>query len=333
MSRINWKPLLIGCAFFDSLGIGFETQSYQSVEDYIKFHPDWYKSFVTPWENPYYDIKKFEPGIFTDDFQLTFAMVKSLIESDGISLYTIAQQHINEYLISTNGWGNGTKASVERLMDGISPLESGNKESVGNGVLMKITPIAYYLFSLGKESLSQADMIMINQITSMTHDNFLSRILTLIHVDLLIFLFNLGEQPKIQQFFEHFKLKATKLKQFVPSNEIESVLEQTLTKLKKFLKSNDFSDQAFLILSNNASFHQIDTFNLVWTIILTKGITIESPLKAISLGGDTDTTGSILGGIVGAIQGDHFVSELKKLNPLLIKILKRLNEIKSFGSN
>jgi ADP-ribosylglycohydrolase len=315
------KDLLIGCAFFDSLGIGFETQSYQEVQNYILAYPQWFTTFVYPTKNPYFDCSKFEPGIYTDDFQLTFAITKSLIQSAKIDIHDIAQKHMDEYLLSTNGWGNGTLSSVKRLIEGCSPFESGSKESKGNGVLMKITPIAYY-FTVNKLNFHQ-QVNMINQITSMTHDNEMSRILTNLHVCLLIFLFT-NKSMNLKEFNICCSTFKTLCYDVFDTKIMNDIYHSTVEQINQLFQKGEINDNDLLKISNNANFHQVDTFNLIWTLILLCGINDDLPLNAISLGGDTDTTGSILGSIVCVLRGSDW---LQIMNPFLYQKLKRMNDI------
>lgn len=323
----KFRDLLIGCAFFDSLGIGFETQTYEQVQDYIKHNPEWCRSVITPTTNPYFDVTKFEPGICTDDFQLTFAIAKSIISCKGINLDDIAKQHISEYFISTNGWGNGTKSSVKRLTEGTTPYESGSNESIGNGVLMKITPVGYYLVN-SNHGFSSLDKIkLINEITSMTHNNDTSRIVTNLHVHLLEYLFT-NNNINRQQFIDCCQSFKSQLDEYFPQVTIDSIYLATVRKIEKFCQQKNPNDQYFLAISNNASFHQIDTFNIIWSLILSKEINQQLPFEAIKLGGDTDTNGSILGSIVCVLIGSDW---LQHLNPTLYNKLKRMNDINNLG--
>ena len=97
--------------------------------------------------------------------------------------------------------------------------------------------------------------------------------------------------------------------------------------LQKF-QNDDITDHDLLKISNNANFHQIDTFNLIWSLILINGITVDLPLRAISLGGDTDTTGSILGSIVCCLMGSDWI---QTMNPSLYQKLLRMNDIQSIS--
>lgn len=316
------RHLLIGCAFFDSLGIGFETLTYDEVQNYIHKDPNWFQSIVYPTKNPYFDCSKFEPGIFTDDFQLTFAVAKSIIIYNDLNTIDIAQNHIDEYHISTNGWGSGTRASVERLINGVSITESGSKESVGNGVLMKITPLAYFLTTEPQLSI-ECRIFLLNEIISMTHNNNLSKILTNIHVHLLMFIFQ-NKSINIFEFNSQCAEIKKQLEKTFTMDEVNGIFSNTIDKINCLIKQPNVSDKDYLNISNNASFHQIDTFNLVWNLILLKGINQQLPFYALTLGGDTDTIGSILGSIVCTLMGSDW---LKATNPLLYHKLKRLNEI------
>lgn len=92
------------------------------------------------------------PGTWSDDSSLTFCLTDSLCS--GYNLNDIADKFCRwlyeGYLTPFErsfDVGNSTRWSINRLKNGVTPLKSGEKDeqSNGNGSLMRILPLAYFL--------------------------------------------------------------------------------------------------------------------------------------------------------------------------------------------
>jgi ADP-ribosylglycohydrolase len=106
---------------------------------------------------------------------------------------TIVEAHIQAYKYRTDGWGYTNKQAMERLAKGIFTvlfkshflgshtfLNSGNKETSGNGVIMKLCPLAMY-YACKK---TEKDQIIreVSLLTSMTHDTPVCKIASCLFV-------------------------------------------------------------------------------------------------------------------------------------------------------
>jgi hypothetical protein len=67
---------------------------------------------------------------------------------------TVVEQHLIAYHQSTVGWGEGTKLAMKKLSDGGYTYFNSGGDSTGNGVIMKLTPLALY-YSVHFEKLSK----------------------------------------------------------------------------------------------------------------------------------------------------------------------------------
>lgn len=157
---------LLGHGVGDALGVPVEfstrTQlSVNPVTDYIGFKC---------WNQP--------PGTFSDDSSMMYCTAESLCK--GYNLNDIASKFVKWY--KTGYWGardelfdigNTTRISLQRVYLGEDPKFSGEffEESNGNGSLMRILPLAYFLL---KENSIQRRYQKVKEVSSITHAHFRS---------------------------------------------------------------------------------------------------------------------------------------------------------------
>jgi ADP-ribosylglycohydrolase len=119
-------------------------------------------------------------GTTTDDWQLTRAVIRGIINAKGFDLGAIAKEHVREMELTTFGWGKGTIRSLEEIRDGKRtpgepPLWHEEGKGCGNGVVMKISPIAAFgVIHVEQSSKNKEPMTMlvddyVNALSSLTH--------------------------------------------------------------------------------------------------------------------------------------------------------------------
>jgi ADP-ribosylglycohydrolase len=129
----------------DALGLPVETWSAREIEE--KFGH--VRRLHSLEGNRYL---RGEPiGSYSDDTQLTLAVARAVVSPDLIDIGLLAREHIAAYLETQRGWGTATRVAVERLLQGETPDRSGRVDNpgaaLGNGVLMKISPVALWAVS------------------------------------------------------------------------------------------------------------------------------------------------------------------------------------------
>jgi len=110
------------------------------------------------------EVRHLRLGDTTDDWQLSKAMILSILANDGFDLYDIALSHVIEHDRNDFGWGGTTRKAIMEFKlwflnggrYGRSPFEptimSETNYGCGNGVAMKIIPFAlYYALQAYKE--------------------------------------------------------------------------------------------------------------------------------------------------------------------------------------
>lgn len=253
------------------------------------------------------------PGTWSDDSSLTFCLADSLCH--GVNLKDIAKKFC--------GWsyyglwtadeslpfdiGNATAKAISNLIIGISPLESGGKEETcnGNGSLMRILPIAYYLQKNPKDKFK-----VIEEVSGITHSHIRSIIACSIYIEIALNLLN-----GYSLIESYHKMKPVILKHFEDKEYINELLH-----FNRILK-DDISKLD--VNSINSSGYVIDTLEAsLWSLLRSNSYS-EAVLKAVNLGNDTDTIASITGGLAGIYYG------YKSIPPKWIKVIARRKEIEA----
>ncbi len=134
------KSVLLGVAVGDAVGVPFEFRSREIMQKNPAIDMVGYGTYNQP------------PGTFSDDSSLTFCLAEALTK--GFDLQEIANNFIK--WVEEDYWtahgevfeiGIATEVAIENLMNVDSPELSGGDDeySNGNGSLMRIAPLLFYL--------------------------------------------------------------------------------------------------------------------------------------------------------------------------------------------
>jgi ADP-ribosyl-[dinitrogen reductase] hydrolase len=129
---------LMGTAVGDALGMPIEGLSHQNVRTYYKGIKE-YRD-----DDQRGDL---DAGQWTDDTQMTFALVRALTEAESPDDWPAAGAEA--YVELYNGperrrWGRTSTAAIERLMEGTPPTESGTPDRDSNGAAMRAAPLGVW---------------------------------------------------------------------------------------------------------------------------------------------------------------------------------------------
>ena len=269
--------------------------------------------------NPVIDLREYgtynQPkGTWSDDTSMTLCTMDSL----AISLdYDDMMQKFSLWLYQseytphgeTFDIGHATLKAIEKYSKGEAALNCGGDSEYdnGNGSLMRMLPIAFYIFNkYGVEIANDEAMSIIHCASSLTHSHPRSHIACGIYIHIANFLMNEKNLEKaiekgIQQAFHYYQ-----------------ALPLYATELHHFNRLSDSHFPYLPIESINSSGYVVDTLEAaIWCLSNTKNYK-ECVLKAVNLGEDTDTVASIAGGLAGLYYG---VGEIP--NDWLQAIVKR----------
>lgn len=272
-----------GEAIGDALGVPveFKSRSNLAVEPVTDFIG--YKC----WNQP--------PGTFSDDSSMMFCTAESLLK--GYDLQNIATLFVKWY--KEGYWGahdklfdigGTTRRSLDRVFNGEDPKFSGEFDHYnnGNGSLMRILPFVFHLLS--ENDLNRRHHV-VREVSSITHAHFRSIFACFIYVELGI---SLAKNETLLSAYDQMQESVKKFAISEKFNPDEVILFNKILNNKIWeYNEEEIASSGYVIDSLESS---------LWCLYTTKSYS-EAVLKAVNLGGDTDTTGAITGGIAGLYYG------------------------------
>ena len=282
---------LLGVAVGDALGVPVEFRN----REYLKANP------VT--DMMAYGTHNQPAGTWSDDSSLTFCLAEML--SEGYNLKKLSDKFINWYKYGY--WtphgdvfdiGNATSRSIHRLEQGINPLMAGggDESDNGNGSLMRILPLVFYIKNMPIEQRFQ----YVSDVSSLTHRHIRSVLGCFIYIEFALQLLKATDK------FEAFQRTKDVVNDFLLNNPICSTCE--IDKYHRVLANPtgdceikpiyDYAESE--ISSSGYVVHSLEA--AIWCLLREKSYE-DTVLKAVNLGSDTDTTAAIAGGLAGLFYG------------------------------
>jgi ADP-ribosyl-[dinitrogen reductase] hydrolase len=233
------------------------------------------------------------PGTWSDDSSLTFCLAECLC--NGFSLDAIANSFwrwYHEAYWTARGEvfdvGNTTFLAIANYKQGIPPLQAGGKteNSNGNGSLMRILPMAYC-----HKSLTFAELISrVHQLSCITHAHMRSQIACGIYISIAVCL------------LEGLELQAAYLQGLENLRQIYDRSEYA-SEMPHFSRVFSGEIDKLPLEEISSSGYVIDTLEASLWCLLNNSNYAEAVLTAVNLGGDTDTTAAVTGGLAGIYYG------------------------------
>lgn len=284
------EDALLGLAIGDALGVPVEFTTRESLLDNPVTDMRGYGSHNVP------------AGTWSDDTSMTIATMDAIINNDDLDCYEIMNGFVRwfndgEYTATGRVFDIGRTCASSILSyarDNIEPTKAGQKSefSNGNGSLMRIMPIAFYVDAL---SLDDGDIYrVVSDVSSLTHAHSISIMGCYIYVQYLIRLIHglskSDSYKEIQQlkYSEYFDFETIKVYDRVLLKDI-STYELNTIKSSGYVV--DSLEAALWCVLNNSSFE-------------------DTVLQAVNLGEDTDTIGAIAGAAAGIIYGKTSIPEI-----------------------
>ena len=171
---------------------------------------------------------------------------------------------------------------------GTPPLQAGGKSenSNGNGSLMRILPIAYYHKSLTFPELIERS----HQVSCITHAHLRSQIACGIYISVAASLLE-GAEPQMA-----YTQALKNINKIYSVSEYASEMPHFTTVL-----SGEIAKQPIEEIRSGG--YVIDTLEASLWCLLNSSSYSEAVLTAVNLGGDTDTTAAVTGGLAGIYYG------------------------------
>lgn len=262
-------------------------------------------------KNPVVDLRAYgthnQPlGSWSDDTSMTLATMDSIIHKEKIDTTDIGNRFLNWYRknkYTPRGKvfdiGRTTIQALVKYELKLNKAKNCGEEdeySNGNGSLMRMIPIAYYIYY--KKIKDDKEIYnIVKDVSSITHKHEVSILGCYIYVSFILGLLN-GLEKK--QAYKNIK----KLNYNYFSKD-------SLKRYDRILKG----DITALNLNNiNSDGYIVSTLECVLYMFLKSNDYNTTILEGVNLGNDTDTIGSCLGGLLGLYYGLDSIKESWKEN-------------------
>ncbi len=310
------RGCLAGVAIGDALGMPVETMTREQIMAATDGRG--VEGIIDPIQTRISGTRNLAAGTTTDDTQLTLAVARSLLRCGEYNAFDQAIELVTEFTLTRFGWGRATRESaldIRKYLMSPSDNRSGRHpetpapppakpgQGCGNGVAMKVAPLA--VFHSLRDGLPEPFLSEVMALGLMTHGDprasFAAAVVGVL-LDQMI------RQPASRPAAEI-------------AAEARTLVRDALTVL----------EYRFQFFRNDAADPLSARFEKVWDLLgdadglrtgvgtgcfalesvpFSVGVCLRHPadfraatLEAVNAGGDTDSTASIVGALVGANVG------------------------------
>lgn len=239
-------------------------------------------------------------GTWSDDTSMTLCAVDSLINGlDYADMMDRFRRWMYEGEYTPGGdvfdFGAATKRAIDRFVGGAPPLECGGNGEMdnGNGSLMRILPILFYMVSeYGSDPTEWGSAFeVIHNVSALTHAHPRSLIACGIYISVASMLMqgfdiDMSVDLGVYEAVAHYRRSPGFSSQ-----------------LKSFARLEDKNFKSIGQGEIASGGYVVDTLEAALWCLLNTGSFSECVLKAVNLGGDSDTTASVAGGLAGLHYG------------------------------
>ncbi len=313
MNKDKVKSMIIGHAIGDALGVPVEFNDRTKLE----------KNPVTDMQG--YGTYSVPAGAWSDDTSMTLCLLESLgrlgkVDHNDIMKNFLKWMKNSEFTPTDKIFDIGitTREALFNYEDGITPLSCGGEEegNNGNGSLMRISPIALYLYAKSGDNLTDEDLKITHNISKLTHAHVRSQ------MGCGIYVFIAAEILAGKKLIDAIKTGVEKARNFYKGQEefkAELEIYGRIWDIEKFAKLKDYNIKStgYVVYSLEAA---------IWCLLTTDNYA-ECVLKAVNLGGDTDTIGAISGGLAGLYYGLNNIPPEWKNELIRYKVIEDMCEM------
>ena len=307
----RWRGLLLGTAIGDSVGLPAEGISRR--RNIKLFKQQWKQRLI------------FNYGMISDDTEHTIFVAQALLASHDVEGFRKRlARSLRWWLLSLPaGVGLATGRAIIKLWLGVNPKKSG-VYSAGNGVAMRVAPIGALFCD---DALLRRQYVQASTYITHTDEKALIGATAIAEVVAWIWREQLSEKPKLTEFI-------AVLKQVSDNAEWLNLVKTIKQGLKQNLAVNEFADLMGLGQGiTGYIYHTVPMVLYAWYYHFGD---VEQSLSSIfNCGGDTDTTGAILGALAGSVTGEQgipkqWITKLKDY-PRSVSLLRHIADNLSYG--
>lgn len=281
------EGMLLGAAIGDSLGATSEGRTAE------KRHHEFgeIRSYLPGKRSNYQPV-----GVPTDDTQLTYWTLKQLIRDDGLIPDNLAKRFCKHHIM---GIGGTTKEFIRNYKDKHEPWYSSGLDSLGNGALMRISPIVVpYLRNPNTSMYADAALD-----SMLTHNSYANNATCVAYVHILWKLLAMTSAPEPSWWVKTYSGIASLLEgNGKHPSKREHLWKYTETAIEQAFVQGVSVREACAKWGNGAGL--FETVPPVLYILAKHAHKPEEAIvRAVNDTYDNDTIGSIVGAAVGALHG------------------------------
>jgi len=296
------KGAIYGQIIGDALGVPVERKTrYDLLLDPI--------DGMTGGENTSH---KLPPGRWSDDGSLTLATVDSLLKNNSLNTSDLIDRfvgwyHRGHYTPDGKSFGSGgtTRNAIAHFIKHRDPKTCGGDKpwNNGNGSLMRILPLTFYMNKF--DPAFEDRYRIVKSASALTHANKISVLACTYLVSFAqILADNFNKYEAYNQLRLHFISEMADNSNLDLLDDTNTAYRQVdlswIDPFKRLLYGNiyDLPEDAI-----DSGFYVIETLEAaIWCIMTTDSFE-SAVLTAVNMGGDSDSTAAVVGGLAGLIYG------------------------------
>lgn len=309
------KGMFLGIAIGDALGRAVETFTPERIQEWLLekgvdsgivdqyYRPDGHKWFDGQ-----------EAGGITDDTMLSMAVAEALANR-GLSMDEQAKTHVKYYQENTDvGYGNSTRDSLRAIMNGSNWRKSATGTGVGNGIPMKIAPVAAHSKIVVPTGLQKKEWFEYHEryaqflvaLSGMTHKTDLSVSAAFAQYTAVYeCLSRTPDEFNEDRFVKAVSSAAKSTHLYLKDGksgfrEVEEKLDVRLAKLSEY---KEMTQEQLVKELDGGSCFVYNSLPFTYAFFLKSPQSIDSLYQVVTAGGDADTNASMLGACLGALHG------------------------------
>ena len=314
--RDKIKGMILGVAIGDALGMPVEGHTADEAEAFFDHYSENKENPQSTYRvnRNHHWFKTRESGTWTDDTQLTLATAEGIISAlssnktscEGI-MDCIAQAHVDSLDRFGNlGLGSTTREAIEALKSGVSWESSasiGRKLGYGNGVVMKISPIAALL-----STTRAGGIALIEKLTNMSHKREVSVSASYAMAEALNYCLKTNYSEFLVTDFIKGIVSASLAGWDNINARYQCLLMSRLVELGNYSAYNRYRIIEEFGEGRVPVYDSLP-FSLMFFVKGMASYPFDTIMDCIKAGGDTDSNGSMVASLFGALLGSKIWTE------------------------
>lgn len=288
------EGMLLGLAIGDALG---NTSESQTPADRFRRHGEIRAYLFHPYGGD-------QRGYPSDDTQLAFWTLEHLIEHDGLVPEALAERFAREQIY---GIGSTVREFLRQHKAGVAWFEAG-PVSAGNGALMRIAPMLVPHLRRGGRGLWADTAIA----AMLTHNDRASTSACLALVAMLWEVLDMTTPPEPRWWRDRYVALAADLEgdNLLPARggnfaDYRGPLWRFVDQALRWAEAENLSVQQACDAWHSGAYVLETVPSVLWTLMRHAQDPEEAIVRAVNDTWDNDTTGAIVGAVVGALHGSR----------------------------